>query len=80
MSVALMALANPLRLALSTFHPPDISIATDFKVVIIKCLRGLSGHSIDSYQQVTPLIGVASNDQQQQSIRLEYKNLERGSS
>ena len=50
--VALMALACPLRLALSSFHPPVISIATDSQVAALQAWRGLSGRSVDPYQRL----------------------------
>ena len=63
MSVALMALANPLRLALSTFHPPDISIAADSRVFVSRTRRGLScgdGHPVDPHQSILPVHEIAS--------------------
>ena len=39
MIVALTALANPLRNALSSFHPPDTGIAADFQVVASTAIR-----------------------------------------
>jgi hypothetical protein len=39
MIVTLKALANPLRNALSSFHPPDTGIAADFQVVASTAIR-----------------------------------------
>ena len=58
--VALMALANLLRLALSSFHPPNVSIAADSRAVASRNRHGLSGHSVDPHQSILPVHEIAS--------------------
>jgi hypothetical protein len=60
MSAALMAPTNPLWLALSSFHPPDISIAVDFQVAASKALQQEIGYSVDPHQSILPVHEIAS--------------------
>ena len=60
MSVALMALANLLGSALSSFHPPTTSVAENFRGVAATAIQIAfpteTGYPIDPYQHPAYLV------------------------